>query len=122
MAYRFNEDIGTGKRGRMTPARALKAWERHKGVCVNCHQRIDGARDDWFIEHILALDNGGTDDDANTGPAHVPLQARQGRQRQEDRCPVEGEQEEAPRDLEIPHPPPLRAGRSAQAADGRNNR
>ena len=70
MAFRLNEDIGTGKRGRMTPQRALKAWERHKGVCVNCHQRIDGAREDWFCEHILALDNGGTDDDANIGPAH----------------------------------------------------
>jgi hypothetical protein len=71
MAFRLNEDIGTGKRGRMTPGRALKRWEAHGGRCVNCGELIDGAREDWFCEHILALENGGTDDDENIGPAHT---------------------------------------------------
>ena len=71
MAFRLNEDIGTGKRGRMTPGRALRRWEAHKGICVNCQTPIDGARDDWFCEHILALENGGTDEDENIGPAHM---------------------------------------------------
>jgi 5-methylcytosine-specific restriction protein A len=64
-------DVGTTSRRKMTPTRALAAWERHKGVCVNCGLPIDGVRQDWFVEHLRALELGGADDDANTGPAHV---------------------------------------------------
>jgi 5-methylcytosine-specific restriction protein A len=73
MAFRICEDVGTTARKKMTPRRALKLWERHSGVCVLCHQPIDGAREDWFIEHLIALENGGSDDDesGNLGPAHL---------------------------------------------------
>jgi len=64
------EDVGTTKRGRMTPTRALKAWERTGGVCVNCGLKIDGTKADWFAEHIRALELGGSDTDDNLGPAH----------------------------------------------------
>jgi hypothetical protein len=68
MAY--CEDVGTTRRRRMTQTRALQAWERHKGICVLCNVLIDGVRDDWFIEHIRALELGGKDEDENLGPAH----------------------------------------------------
>lgn len=73
MAFRICEDVGTTTRRKMTPRRALKLWEMHKGVCVLCHQPIAGAREDWFIEHLLALENGGSDEDSsgNLGPAHL---------------------------------------------------
>ena len=64
------EDVGTTKRGRMTPTRALKAWERTGGVCVNCGLKIDGTKDRWFAEHVRALELGGSDTDDNLGPAH----------------------------------------------------
>jgi hypothetical protein len=65
------EDVGTTTRLRMTPTRALKAWERTKGVCVNCNLPIDGTKADWFVEHIRALELGGADEDENLGPSHV---------------------------------------------------
>jgi 5-methylcytosine-specific restriction enzyme A len=64
------EDVGTTRRRRMTQTRALQAWERHKGICVNCNVLIDGVRDDWFVEHIRALELGGADENENLGPAH----------------------------------------------------
>lgn len=63
-------DIGTTARKRMTETRALKAWERCKGVCVVCGQPIDGTRSDWYVEHIRALELGGEDVESNLGPAH----------------------------------------------------
>jgi hypothetical protein len=54
----------------MTQTRALQAWERHKGICVLCNVLIDGVRDDWYVEHIRALELGGKDEDENLGPAH----------------------------------------------------
>jgi 5-methylcytosine-specific restriction protein A len=65
------EDVGTTKRRKMTKTRALRRWEAHKGICVNCKMPIDAAREDWFIEHIRALELGGEDTDENTGPAHT---------------------------------------------------
>jgi hypothetical protein len=65
------EDIGTTKRRGMTKRRALRIWEQHKGICVLCKMPIDGAREDWFIEHLRALELGGEDVDANCGPAHL---------------------------------------------------
>lgn len=63
-------DVATTKRKKMTETRALAIWEKHRGVCVNCGQPIDGTKDKWFIEHPRALGLGGKDDDENTGPAH----------------------------------------------------
>lgn len=64
------DDVGTTARRKMTRSRALRAWERGRGVCVLCELPIDGAREDWFVEHIRALELGGADEDENLGPAH----------------------------------------------------
>ena len=63
-------DVGTTKRRPMTPARRLRIWEAHKGICVTCKLPIK-AGDKWFIEHIRALELGGEDTDENCGPAHT---------------------------------------------------
>jgi hypothetical protein len=64
------EDVGTTKRKAMSPTRRLRIWETCKGVCCLCHQKIDGVRDLWIIEHKRALELGGVDEDANCAPAH----------------------------------------------------
>lgn len=71
MPFVVREDVSGTPRKAMSQSRALKAWERHRGICVVCNRQIDGARDGWIVEHIRALAMGGTDDDTNTGPAHV---------------------------------------------------
>lgn len=65
------EDIGTTTRLRMTPTRALRAWENTKGICVTCNRPIDGTKERWFVEHVRALELGGEDEDGNLGPAHL---------------------------------------------------
>lgn len=54
----------------MGNARRLRIWERHKGVCVLCNEKIDGVREAWTVEHIRALGLAGADEDENCGPAH----------------------------------------------------
>lgn len=64
------EDVGTTIRGRLTPHRRLRVWEKTGGRCVLCAAKIDGGRERWIAEHIRALELGGTDDLENMGPAH----------------------------------------------------
>lgn len=63
-------DVGTTKRKSMTPARRLRIFEDHKGICVLCNNRIDGVREQWIVEHLVCLGLGAKDEDANCGPAH----------------------------------------------------
>lgn len=70
MPFVVCEDVGTTTRKRLTPRDVLAAWERTKGVCVTCGERIDGVRQRWFVEHERALENGGSDTPGNRGPAH----------------------------------------------------
>ncbi|MDW9726349.1 HNH endonuclease [Sinorhizobium meliloti] len=63
-------DVGTTKRGTMSPMRRLRIFEAHAGLCCLCGGRIDGVREKWTVEHLRALGLGGADDDANCGPAH----------------------------------------------------
>lgn len=63
-------DVGTTKRKAMTPARRLRIFEDHKGICVLCNNRIDGVREPWIVEHLTCLGLGGADEDKNCGPAH----------------------------------------------------
>lgn len=70
MPFVTREDLSTTQRKRMTPRRRLEAWERTRGVCVVCERMIDGVRDRWIVEHIRALELGGTDELDNMGPAH----------------------------------------------------
>lgn len=48
----------------MTPLRALRIFEASSGRCACCSRRL-GPQDDWDVDHIIALANGGTDDDSN---------------------------------------------------------
>ena len=56
------------KRGSMTPPRALRIFQAADGRCHICKRKL-GPADDWEVEHVIALENGGTDDDANLAPA-----------------------------------------------------
>jgi 5-methylcytosine-specific restriction protein A len=64
------KDVGTTKRKAMTPARRLRIWEAHKGICCLCSQVIDGAREPWIVEHLVCLGLGAKDEDDNCAPAH----------------------------------------------------
>lgn len=64
-------DVGTTKRGSMSPRKRLKVWEQHRGRCCICSQAIDGTREKWIVEHIRALELGGADDETNMAPAHA---------------------------------------------------
>jgi len=63
-------DVSTTKRRPMTPARRLRIWEAHRGVCFLCSQPINGAREPWIIEHLVCLGLGAADEDKNCAPAH----------------------------------------------------
>lgn len=63
-------DVGATKRKAMTPARRLRIFEDHKGLCVLCGVKIDGVRESWIVEHLICLGLGAKDEDANCGPAH----------------------------------------------------
>jgi 5-methylcytosine-specific restriction endonuclease McrA len=56
------------KRGSMTEQRALRIFQASGGRCHICERKL-GPADDYEIEHKIALENGGTDDDANLAPA-----------------------------------------------------
>lgn len=58
-------DVGTTPRN-VTPRRRLAIWERDKGVCQNCKRQLT-AGDRWVLEHLRALELGGTNDDENLG-------------------------------------------------------
>jgi 5-methylcytosine-specific restriction endonuclease McrA len=64
------EDVGTTPRRKLTSHLRLQVWEKTAGVCVICHQKIDGVRERWIVEHIRALELGGPDELENMGPAH----------------------------------------------------
>ena len=51
-------------RGSMSPQRALRIFQAADGRCGKCERKL-GPADDWDVDHITALCNGGTDDDAN---------------------------------------------------------
>lgn len=55
------------KRGSMTPHRVARIFAENSGKCHKCKRKM-GPSDDYDIEHIVALENGGTDDDANLAP------------------------------------------------------
>lgn len=54
-------------RGSMTPQRRARIFAAHEGRCHRCTRKL-GPSDDWDIDHILALENGGTDEESNLAP------------------------------------------------------
>lgn len=56
---------------RMSPTRRLRIFEAADGICHLCGQRIDGTRERWEVEHVIALELSRDDSDENLKPAHV---------------------------------------------------
>lgn len=52
------------KRGCMSPQRRAKLFMMHGPHCASCTRKM-GPADDWDLDHVLALENGGTDADEN---------------------------------------------------------
>jgi 5-methylcytosine-specific restriction endonuclease McrA len=52
------------KRGSMTPQRRAKVFAAQDGRCHKCSRRL-GPSDFWIVEHVHALERGGTDEDSN---------------------------------------------------------
>lgn len=53
------------KRGAMTAQRRARLFQERGGRCAGKCGRKLGPKDDWDLDHIIALENGGTDDDDN---------------------------------------------------------
>lgn len=53
-------------RGSMTPQRRARIFAGCEGRCHKCKRRL-GPSDFWIVEHLIALECGGTDDDSNLG-------------------------------------------------------
>lgn len=62
------------KRRGMTKARAARIFLARNGICVTCRQQIRLGQP-WFVEHPVALAQGGSDDDADLWPAHTACKA-----------------------------------------------
>lgn len=60
---------GLEKRRVLSPRERLALFEKHRGVCCLCNLKII-VGDKWIVEHIIALELGGGNDDENLGPAH----------------------------------------------------
>ena len=63
----MTEDIGTTKRKGLTPTQRLQLFERKKGICCICHEKIVGS---FIDEHWRALGLGGSNDETNRDIAH----------------------------------------------------
>ena len=55
------------KRGSMTPLRRAAIFAAHDGRCHKCKRKL-GPADGWDVDHVIALVNGGTDEDDNLAP------------------------------------------------------
>lgn len=54
-------------RGAMTLKRRAKIFLAHNGKCHKCTRSLRPS-DDWDVDHVIALECGGSDDDANLAP------------------------------------------------------
>ncbi len=54
----------------MTALRRARVFDAAHGICHLCRIAIKTG-EAWEVEHVIALECGGTDDDANLRPAHV---------------------------------------------------
>ena len=60
-------DVSTTPRKKLSPTARLKLFEKHKGVCFICSQKIIGK---FVVEHIRPLALGGSNEDSNLAPVH----------------------------------------------------
>ncbi len=63
-------DVTTTPRKSLTPTQRLKLFEKHKGICCLCGNKIC-AGEPWIDEHKRALGLAGSNDPENRAPAHV---------------------------------------------------
>ena len=63
------------RRTRTTLQRAA-IFERDKGICHICGQKIDGTKDAWEMEHKVPYALTRDDSDENLGPAHLNCHKR----------------------------------------------
>ena len=54
----------TTRRKSMTPHRRAAIFAKEHGICWQCSRRLRPG-DDWSVEHVIALQNGGEDTDDN---------------------------------------------------------
>ena len=66
--------IAPTKRRGMTRARAARIFLDANGICSNCGLQIRQG-EQWFVEHVTSLAQGGADDDKNARPAHTRCKA-----------------------------------------------
>lgn len=52
------------KRGAMPPQRRARVFAIRGGKCHRCGRKL-GPSDFWCVEHVIALECGGTDDETN---------------------------------------------------------
>jgi 5-methylcytosine-specific restriction enzyme A len=52
------------KRKRFTAQERAKVFASCNGTCHRCRRKLS-ARDDWTLEHLIALENGGTNEALN---------------------------------------------------------
>jgi 5-methylcytosine-specific restriction enzyme A len=55
------------RRRSMTQQRRARIFAAHDEQCHRCTRKIRPG-DDWDVDHVLALERGGTDDDENLAP------------------------------------------------------
>jgi 5-methylcytosine-specific restriction enzyme A len=58
------------KRRRISPTERASIFQAAGGICHICGDKIDGTRERWEVEHVLALALGGDDHGDNLQPAH----------------------------------------------------
>lgn len=54
-------------RNRRTPQQRAAIFLARGARCYKCTRKL-GPGDDWDLDHVLALENGGSDDDSNLAP------------------------------------------------------
>jgi 5-methylcytosine-specific restriction endonuclease McrA len=63
-------------RRRFTDKDRARIFAANNGVCHLCEQKIDGVREAWEVEHVIAWELTRDDSDDNLRPAHIDCHKR----------------------------------------------
>lgn len=63
-------------RKRFSDKDRARIFADNNGVCHLCKQKIDGVREAWEIEHVIAWELTRDDSDGNLRPAHIDCHKR----------------------------------------------
>jgi len=108
------DDVPTTPRKRLTPRERLALFERRKGICCVCGQKIRG---EFVDEHWRALGLGGSNDPSNRDIAHVKCAALKTRDQDMPRIVKAKAQKRAHHGLKAPKGPPLESRNDLPAKD-----